>query len=163
MSQLLKVLNDEIGSNELLIKEWLSSAFLLDEQEEIIQESFDAFMKAAYSIINDEPAKITPEIKQARENLSKIIVGLLQWKSSGVRGKDHALYRKIQAKLTNDYLDIAKELGVAEKNKKLLDLIQTDMDTDKQKVTRILDDLRNYYGKVGVLKKSNVILDISNN
>jgi hypothetical protein len=161
MSQLLKNLNSEIDTNEQLVKEYLSSAFLLDENNELIQESFDAFLKAAYSIINDEPAKITDDIIKARENLAKILVGLLQWKSGGVRGKDHALYRKIQARLTNDHLDSAKELGAADKNQKLLKLIIADMSDDKQKVKRIVDDLRAYYSKDGILKKSSYVLDIS--
>lgn len=158
---LLQQLTKTIEAQDNQLREYLSLGFLLDENDNLIQESFNSFLRAAINIVNDKPEKVTPEIIHARENLAKIIVGLLQWKSSGIRGKDPLLYKDIQKKLTMDYIEDAKMLGSVEKNKKLYDIIIKDLDEQHEKVNRILDDLKDYYTKTGMLAKSNTVLDIS--
>ncbi len=164
---LLKSINDNTINEDAEVEGYLHQAFLLDENREMIQESFESFLKVAYSVINDtekEKSETNMENKDlAIENVAKVIVGLLQWKSSGVRGKDPVLYRDIQKKLSSTYAKDALTLGMADKNKKLLATIKQNIEDDKETILRILSDLKNYYSKNGILKKSHVALDISNN
>lgn len=157
---LLRNINDFVDDEDIIIEGYLHQAFLLDENGNMISESLESFLKVAYTLINDESDDVENK-EQAEDNLAKIIVGLLQWKSAGVRGKDPVLYRDIQKKLSSTYIDDTIKLGTAEKNKKLLDKIRQNIKDDKETIVRILDDLKSYFSKNGILKKSNVTLDIS--